>query len=1049
MENLKYDDDGFLLSKKVAKDVAYISDEVKNISNSIDLYLKSIHGHVQKTRANNIAQRQASNTQLKATKAIHQQIKGNAKTRARNQGNAGTSRELTHNIVKQRKPNLANSNQEKKTGSKTLPKSLVHRQTPEQKREQQFKLKQERENKKQTELLETLVKQNGKSSGLLSKLGLAIAALSHLFRLPKNVLGGHPGKDNIHHKNKKSNIGKAAGVFAGNNDKDNRKRDKNGRFVKTDADVEKPKNTSKFKGFLKKLGKGGLLTALFAGLDAIDIENNNELTREEKNKAHAKNLAISAGGATGALAGAALGSVIFPGVGTVVGGLVGGFLGAETTNAILDRINEAIDPKLSQRLASKWNNFVDVLSSKWGQFRDFAMAGFNQFINGITEHWGNISNFVVEQWTQFSSFISEHWNNISGFVVEKWGNFTDYITENWGGVIENISNAWDKYCDFMTTVWDSYVAYIKGVSSFFWEKIVPNSWKETLSNIGQYAKSVFDNVWGFLKNAWTGIKEIGEAGYELGAEAVNVVTDTTTNLVTGRNPNQPEQPYQTSNQGGYVNHDRESALSLEKKLIDSGKLANNARSGNASNLRQGVPESVSGGLAHRGIYALANEIANDKDINSFTAFKDSYHIKANSKSKHNQGLAFDITYKNAIGGSGRATINQENAKRFQVKVDEMTKMLEKAGLEKGRDFKIINEYDPSKVAKHTTGGHIHFEFANEQVAEKYFNHLYGKVETNRPSRTINDNGQFERNATLNKNSANAIIARTFESDKSVKEAQELMKRFNAGKIGNLSTEESIAYAAMVASTESVFNYKAINDKGYVGAYQFGAQALEDIGLLKAGSYKKYGNKALQNAENWTIQGGLNAFLNDKALQDKAFVDFSNKNIQYLKNKGLTDEQIGNTGDLAKLMYTLKATHLAGAGGYAKIVRTGQDFHDAYGTSAKEYGQHAAEVAGLFVAEAKRLRGQNSHIQTVARTNIAPVAPKFTEQQVRSIQANNIKPIEPIQINPASSKTVLHGSVKDNAEQHHLVSHQVRVGRTVSNPSIAHVASGGIMDNHVR
>ena len=72
-----------------------------------------------------------------------------------------------------------------------------------------------------------------------------------------------------------------------------------------------------------------------------------------------------------------------------------------------------------------------------------------------------------------------------------------------------------------------------------------------------------------------------------------------------------------------------------------------------------------------------------------------------------------------------------------------------------------------------------------------------------------------------------------------------------------------------ASESGSQGYRAENTYGYIGAYQFGAQALEDVGLIKKGVSKK-GNKSLDDEANWVTPGGKAAFMADSTLQDQAF-----------------------------------------------------------------------------------------------------------------------------------------------------------------------------------
>ncbi|MGA0828849.1 MAG: hypothetical protein ACO3PP_02545, partial [Flavobacteriaceae bacterium] len=51
---------------------------------------------------------------------------------------------------------------------------------------------------------------------------------------------------------------------------------------------------------------------------------------------------------------------------------------------------------------------------------------------------------------------------------------------------------------------------------------------------------------------------------------------------------------------------------------------------------------------------------------------------------------------------------------------------------------------------------------------------------------------------------------------------------------------------------------SVQTLGFLGKYQFGAAALEDMGLIKKGA-SKGGNKVLNDPSNWNIPGGKEAF----------------------------------------------------------------------------------------------------------------------------------------------------------------------------------------------
>ena len=137
---------------------------------------------------------------------------------------------------------------------------------------------------------------------------------------------------------------------------------------------------------------------------------------------------------------------------------------------------------------------------------------------------------------------------------------------------------------------------------------------------------------------------------------------------------------------------------------------------------------------------------------------------------------------------------------------------------------------------------------------------------------------------------------------------------------------------LLRKRESGGNYNAVNSLGYTGAYQFGSQALESIGLLKPGA-STLGNKALEDENNWTIEGGKKAFLANKDMQDQALHKFLEYNKKILQRMGLITEHTSS----AEVNAMLAAAHLGGAGS-VKALKEGKNRRDAYGTPVSEYYQ---------------------------------------------------------------------------------------------------------------
>lgn len=178
----------------------------------------------------------------------------------------------------------------------------------------------------------------------------------------------------------------------------------------------------------------------------------------------------------------------------------------------------------------------------------------------------------------------------------------------------------------------------------------------------------------------------------------------------------------------------------------------------------------------------------------------------------------------------------------------------------------------------------------------------------------------------------------------------------AKKVTNMTTSKSLTVTGLtsaqtkalllaLAKRESNGNYQIENKFGYLGAYQFGAAALVDVGLIKSDSYKKAVslNSGISNGSNaknhkwflaqndfWNLEGGKSVFLNSQAVQDEAIIKLMNRNARTMTVKGI---YVGNAEHKAGL---LMAAHLKGAGNAIKFAQTGVATKDGFGTSIRDY-----------------------------------------------------------------------------------------------------------------
>jgi len=173
----------------------------------------------------------------------------------------------------------------------------------------------------------------------------------------------------------------------------------------------------------------------------------------------------------------------------------------------------------------------------------------------------------------------------------------------------------------------------------------------------------------------------------------------------------------------------------------------------------------------------------------------------------------------------------------------------------------------------------------------------------------------------------------------------------SGPVAGMTADEYKAYAAGLGKYESgghANQYAAENKYGYVGKYQFGAQALQDQGLIKPGIETRYsklgaaGHKALlDNPDNWTTNNpyGVSSkeeWINSPSAQEAVLEKFTDTNYKTLNRTG----GIRKGDDSGTIAGMLQSSHLLGAGRAtrwrASDGTSSEKFSDANNTPAKTY-----------------------------------------------------------------------------------------------------------------
>ena len=146
-----------------------------------------------------------------------------------------------------------------------------------------------------------------------------------------------------------------------------------------------------------------------------------------------------------------------------------------------------------------------------------------------------------------------------------------------------------------------------------------------------------------------------------------------------------------------------------------------------------------------------------------------------------------------------------------------------------------------------------------------------------------------------------------------------------------------AYAEKIGEKESGGKYDAVNTLGYLGKYQFGALALQDMGLVKKGTSLK----GLDDPANWNIEGGKQAFLKNAQLQEDTMAKYTKQNFATLNRIGV----INDKSSQQEIAGYLAASHLLGPGG-AKQLAQGNVGSDAYGTTSASYFKVGSATQGV-------------------------------------------------------------------------------------------------------
>ena len=115
--------------------------------------------------------------------------------------------------------------------------------------------------------------------------------------------------------------------------------------------------------------------------------------------------------------------------------------------------------------------------------------------------------------------------------------------------------------------------------------------------------------------------------------------------------------------------------------------------------------------------------------------------------------------------------------------------------------------------------------------------------------------------------------------------------------------------------ESSGNYKAVNQYGYLGKYQFGRKTLNALGYKNVSNREFLANGSIQEEAMYAL------LTHNKKILRRTISKYSGKTVNgiYITESGI-----------------LAAAHLAGPGNVKKFFRKGYEFHDGNGTKMTSY-----------------------------------------------------------------------------------------------------------------
>ncbi|WP_321291344.1 hypothetical protein [Alcaligenes phenolicus] len=267
-------------------------------------------------------------------------------------------------------------------------------------------------------------------------------------------------------------------------------------------------------GIGRMLRRVPILGALIGGAglayDLYSSENDETLTRRDKDRLAGRGTGSLAGAVGGMWAGAKLGAAVGAlggPIGAAIGGLVGGAAGlffgdkagqvvGETVGGWVSDLREA---DIGGMIAQKWDAAVERFSSKWDEVSGWFSSKWDEVSERFTSKWDEVSERFSSKWDELTKGLQSKWDGLVGDLKGLWGDITSAAEDAFDWVKSKGDQAND------------YIKSVTGVDVKETARTAVNSTREVAATAIASVRSAGNAANEVVKD-WTGVDVKASAG---------------------------------------------------------------------------------------------------------------------------------------------------------------------------------------------------------------------------------------------------------------------------------------------------------------------------------------------------------------------------------------------------------------------------------------------------------------------------------------------------------------------------------------------------------